>query len=395
LVDEWYLSDLSENITASLTTKRKNAEFIGSWAPYGYRKDPNNKNSLIIDPLAAHIVKKIFNLYKNGIGINKIVQILNKDQVPNPLFYKQINGEKINPNPEKKTPKRYLWSPSTVSSILHNQTYIGHLVQGKFKKANYKSKRLLRVPKEDWIIIPGSHEPIINIATWDSVQKILDSKSRISAFKPYRHLFSGKIFCGECGSRLVSSGGRSGQNTASYFVCSAHNISKEACIGSRIRSDKLEEIILQQMNQYNSRYMDPDWLGELLPSQLHWAQQKEEQLVLELDALESEKEMLKRKLDLIYSDKLDGLITSDQYLSFHSKLKDQYQTAESRSCEILILLADSSQPEPDVKQPAEPIDSDHFFDCLTRRMIEELIDSIYIYKRKKGEPQKIDIHWDF
>jgi len=122
LVDEWYLSDLSENIISSLNIKRRNAEFIGSWAPYGYRKDPNNKNTLLIDPEAAEIVKEIFEWYRNGCGINKIAQELNAGQIPNPLSYKQLKGEKINPNPDKQTGKRSLWTPTTISCILNNPT---------------------------------------------------------------------------------------------------------------------------------------------------------------------------------------------------------------------------------------------------------------------------------
>ena len=395
LVDEWYLSDLSENIISSLTIKRKNAEFIGSWAPYGYRKDPNNKNSLLIDPAAAEIIKEIFQFYKNGFGINRIAQKLNKDKVPNPLSYKQRNGEKINPNPEKSTIKRHLWTPCTISSILHNQTYIGSLVQGKYRKANYKSKKLLRVPRTDWIIIPNSHEPIIEQSTWNVVQKKLLSKYRVSASKQHHHLLIGKLFCGECGSKLISSGGRSGKRKINYLCCSSHNLSKESCIGARIESLKLEQVILNQINAFTDRYYDEKHLLQQLKIvEKHPISQKE-MLLSRLNSLGNTSAALIKKIEILYADKLDGIISAEQYIQFQQKLDEELKSIESKKQSITLELSnmDSLESKPDSEQSL--LDRYRVFTILTQDMVNELIESVYIYKRKKGEPQQIIINWDF
>ena len=394
LVDEWYLSDLSENIISSLTIKRKNAEFIGSWAPYGYRKDPNNKNSLLIDPKAAETVKEIFLLYKDGVGINRIAQRLNRNKVPNPLTYKQHNGEKINPNPEKSTLKRHLWTPSTISSILHNQTYIGHLVQGKYRKANYKSKKLLRVPKTDWIIIPNCHQPIIDQSTWNVVQKQLASKYRVSASKQHHHLLSGKLYCGECGSKLISSGGRSGQRKINYLCCSSHNLSKESCIGARIELLKLERIILNQINNLTDRFYDEKYLLQQLQLDEYNPKSREERLLSQLESLKKNCDDLTKKKMILYEDKLDGIITSEQYVEFHHKIDEESRLTEAQKQEIISDLSNIDKPEHSSDNKQSILDRYRVFPSLTQEMVE-LIESVYIYKRHKGQPQQIIINWDF
>lgn len=395
LVDEWYLSDLSENIVSSLTVKRKNAEFIGSWAPYGYRKDPDNKNALLIDPDAAGIVREIFDRYREGFGISRIARELNGKQVPNPLLYKHLKGEKINPNPERSTEKRYLWTPSSISSILHNQTYIGHLVQGKYKKASYKSKKLLRVPQSDWIVIPRSHERIIDEETWDAVQKILKAKSRVPPEKKQRHLTAGKTYCGECGSRLVSSGGRSGKRNTTYLCCSKHNLWKESCSGARIEASRLEQILLDQINSLTSRFYDEAYLLEHIDFSPLQPDSRLSRLKSGLRSIQDRLTALERKKDILYADKLDGILSNEQYKAF---LTRQETEAESLRLRRQALAAEISSMEEQEPNPACKSDIlEHFRSpgALTLDMVDQLVESVYVYKRRKGEPQKITINWNF
>lgn len=395
LVDEWYLSDMSENIISSLNTKRRNAEFIGSWAPYGYCKDPNNKNALMIDPEAAEIVKEIFRWYRNGCGINKIAKELNARLIPNPLSYKQLRGEKINPNPGKHTAKRHLWTPSTISAILHNQTYMGYLIQGKYRKASYKSKKLLRIPKSDWIIIPDCHECIIDAETWDAVQKSLISKCRVSAVRQNHHLTAGKVYCGECGSKLVSSGGRSGQRKTTYLCCSKHNLSKDACAGARIEVSRLEQILLNQINSLSSLFFDEDYLLEQIDFIPIKPPVRTARLQSELNSLQERSVSLERKKEILYSDKLEGIITYEQYMEFKNKMKVESESLLQRQLEIAaeISLMEDQDANPSCK--ADILNHFRNTSILTQDMVNQLVESLYIYKRKKGEPQQISINWNF
>ena len=393
LVDEWYLSDLSENIIAALDTKRKNAEFIGSWAPFGYRKDPENKNDLIIDPEAAAIVTEIFNLYLSGYGISRIAQFLNQKGLPNPLTYKQLHMEKINPNPERATRKRHLWTPSTVSAILHNQTYTGAMVQGKYKKASYKSKRLIRLPTSDWIIVPDSHPPIIDTETWQKVQKKLSDGSRTRGRKP-QHPLAGKVFCGECGSKLVRSGGKSGNQRVVYLCCSAHNLSHDFCPGARIETSRLERLILDELNALADQFFDEEYLIERLPKDIRksLSLSEKDDISLRLSQLEEYKRSLARKLEILYADRLDGIVDQELFILFQKKLSEELSTVEDEE-RSLKELADGklASREPDARRLA----AYRTMNVLTQEVAGEFLEAIYIFKRVKGEPQKIEIHWDF
>ena len=395
LVDEWYLSDLSENIISALNTKRRNAEFIGSWAPYGYRKNPENKNALLIDPEAAENVKMIFEWYLSGLGISKIAQKLNACQIPNPLLYKQLKGEKINPNPDKLTEKRYLWAPSAISAILHNQTYTGCLVQGKYKKASYKSKKLLRIPRSDWIVIPGCHTPIIDAETWHAVHEKLDSKCRVSPLNQHDHVTSGKVFCGECGSRLVSSGGRTGNKNTTYYCCSKHKLSKNACIGARIEAAGLEQILLNQISSLSFRYFDGAFLSEQLESVPDLLDSGKNRLETEMNSLQERFVSLKLKKEILYSDKLNGIITEKQYLDFKSRLDKESEFLALHKREILDELSLIEDKESDTSGMQAFLQNFEAPCKLTRSMVVQLVDSIYVCKHKKGEPRQITINWNF
>ncbi len=395
LVDEWYLSDLSESIISSLNTKRRNAEFIGSFTPYGYRKDPDNKNALLIDPEAAEIVKMIFGWYRSGWGLHKISQELNAGGIPNPLLYKQKKGEKINPNPQKLTETKYLWTPSTISAILHNQTYSGFLVQGKYKKASYKSKKLLRVPKSEWIVIPGCHEPIIDQETWDSVQSGLASKGRATGSGRIRNALAGKVFCGECGSRLVSSGGRSGRTGTTYLCCSKHKISKDACTGARIEYSMLEKLLLERIGALTKQYFDEEYLHN------HWEWDRfpidpgKSELASLLNAVQNRLSTLENQRNLLYYDRLEGIITREMYASYCGRLSEEKESLlqqQENLTEILSSLAAAND------SPAELIrllDGYRSPEKLLPEMANQLLESVRIFRRIKNQPQEIRITWSF
>ena len=175
LVNEWYLEDLSENIRAVLDHKRRNGRFIGSFAVYGYRKDPKDHNRLEIDEEAAETVRWIFRMACEGYGRQKIADRLNREGIPNPTKYKGGKGSSyVNGMAPDNSG---LWSRSTVGRILRNETYIGTLVQGKRQKINYKSAKLRDIPSCEWIRVQGTHEPIIEEKVFQAAQEQMRLRS--------------------------------------------------------------------------------------------------------------------------------------------------------------------------------------------------------------------------
>ena len=159
LVNEWYLEDMSDNIKSVLTNKRKNGVHIGAFALYGYMKDPNQKGHLVIDEEAAAIVREVFTLFSKGYGKTAIARMLNDREIPNPTEYKRLQGLRYK-QPTRKNST--LWKYFAISDMLINEIYIGNMVQGKYGSVSYKTKQNKPRPKEEWYVVEGTHEPIID-----------------------------------------------------------------------------------------------------------------------------------------------------------------------------------------------------------------------------------------
>ncbi len=174
LINEWYLEDMSENIKSVLSDRRRAGKHIGSFALYGYKKDPEQPGKLICDYEAAAVVRKVFSLFSEGNTMAKIAQILNDEGIPSPKEYKRCKGEKYkNSNKDKS-----LWRYPAISSMLRNEMYIGNMVQGKFASVSYKTKKNRPVSRENWFVVKNTHEAIIDKKTWDRVQGLLSHSSR-------------------------------------------------------------------------------------------------------------------------------------------------------------------------------------------------------------------------
>ncbi len=174
LINEWYCEEISQNIRAVFKKKMELGQFLGPYAPYGYKKDKNDKHKLIIDENTAPIVKKIYNMYIEGMGYKKIADSLTNNRVDTPSFYKKSLGiDKIHNNSIKN-----VWSENTIAKILKNQTYTGRVVQGREKKLSYKSKKVILLPSNEWIISKKVNPEIIDDITFERVQKIIMTKRK-------------------------------------------------------------------------------------------------------------------------------------------------------------------------------------------------------------------------
>ena len=173
MINEWYSEDLSENIRAVFQRKMRDGQFLGPFAPYGYKKDPSDRHKLIIDETAAQVVRQIFALYLQGNGCTKIASILTSQENLPPSAHKTAQGHNFkNPNCDNKS----AWSHNTVKRILRNPTYIGQLVQGRERKLSYKSKKVVLAPKNEWVIVDKNHDPIVDRQSFDAVQNLLNKK---------------------------------------------------------------------------------------------------------------------------------------------------------------------------------------------------------------------------
>ena len=246
LVNEWYLEDLSENVRAVLRHKQVTGQFIGSFAPYGYAKDPCDHNHLVVDPQAAPVVQRIFRMALQGYGDAGIACALNREGLPSPALYKRLQGQMAY-LPSSSAAAQGLWSAASVRMILGRQAYIGNLVQGVHRKVSYKSAKIRAVPKSQWVTVPGTHEPLIDRADFELVQLMRQTGRPAPRRSPAGPL-AGLVRCACCGG-LMCVNGRAAAGRAGYrdFRCALHKRAPHRCAANSVSAAALQTMVLQKM----------------------------------------------------------------------------------------------------------------------------------------------------
>lgn len=390
LVNEWYCEDISEAIKSVFKLKQQQGKFIGSFPSFGYQKDPNIKNKLIIDPEASEIVKMIFNWYLKGYGIKQITYLLNEKQIPNPTKYKQLNGDKyINASMKDNYG---LWNKTTVKRILRNEIYIGSMVQHKSEKLNYKSSKKISVQKNKWVVVENTHEPIIDKKKFSLVQNKLNSNTK-STGTGQPHIFAGKVRCSDCASTMQKSTNNKG-NT--YLRCKLYCIApkKKLCKSHSINLNKLENLVTEKVKCYINTLNEDGVTAKLMEQ----ANTKDKINVLEKQLKKVKKEIEDRDIALrnLYIDKIRQVISEEQFSKFNNSFSNEkiYLVQKQQMIEATIEQITSSLNN--IDKYKEIVRKYKCFDKLTHIMVSELIDYIEIgEKNKKTKEHKIKIHWLF
>ena len=387
LVNEWYLEDMSENIRSVLTNRRENGFHIGAFALYGYQKDPEKKGHLIIDEEAAAVVREVFTLFSQGYGKTAIARILNDRGIPNPTEYKRIHGLRYQQPKQKNST---LWKYSAIADMLINEIYIGNMVQGKYGSVSYKTKQNKPRPKELWYRVEGTHEAIIDRELWNRVQSIIREKA-----KPFSTgsigLFVRKVRCANCGYTMRSSKNR-GKH---YLQCSNRHIAKDACIGAFISVDKLERIVIDELNRLSSEYLNQDELERGIEFSDSIRSQKQ-RLLSDFAIWRKKIDECTKAIRDLYLDKVKGILSELDFISLtkefsseKSHLEQHVKEGQERleELEARIMAGDNRR---------ELIERYTNLTHLTREMVEVLIDYIVIGKRQPGEKSPpVEIHWNF
>ncbi len=387
LVNEWYLEDMSENIRSVLTNRRQNGFHIGAFALYGYKKDPDQKGHLIIDEEAAAIVREVFTLFSQGHGKTAIARMLNDRGIPNPTEYKRLHGLRYQQPKQKNST---LWKYFAIADMLENEIYIGNMVQGKYGSISYKSKQNKPRPKAEWYRVEGTHEPIIDRDLWDRVQTLLGQRA-----KPFRGgsigLFARKVRCANCGYTMRSSKNR-GRH---YLQCSSRHVAKDACIGSFISVEKLEQIVLSELNRLSAEYLNKDELERNIQFCGN-PQNKKKQLQRAAESYQKKINEYAKGIRELYLDKVKGIITERDYLDMTREFSAEKERLEclTENCRQQIAELDTRLAAGDNRKAI--VEQYANLQHLTREMVEALIDYIAVDKRIPGTSDvPVEIHWKF
>lgn len=377
VMNDEYCRDISNKVRSSLDRKRSKGEFIGSFASYGYMKDPDDHHHLIVDPVAAEVVKNIFDWFLQGMSIIGIAKRLNHMGIPNPSAYKRQCGLNY------KHPAGQLdsaWPDSSVKRVLKNRLYVGDMVQNKNRTKSYKVQVSVAVPEEKWVIVPNMHEAIIDREKFETVQQLLMRDTRTSPGINHVSIFAGYIRCADCLRAMGKKSVAQSYGKYHYYVCQTfRKAGRNLCTKHTIREKQLYDAVLATIQSQIDLAVSMDQLVNDLKSQNVRAA-KSSRLEKMLQLKEEEYEKVSRcRIDL-YPDWKAGILSKDEYLSLKAKIGEQLEQIE---------IAIANIKEEISKYQSAPVSENRFISSflryrniqvLTREVIVELIEMIYVHE---------------
>ena len=377
VMNDEYCRDISNKVRSSLDRKRSKGEFIGSFASYGYMKDPDDHHHLIVDPVAAEVVKNIFDWFLQGMSIIGIAKRLNHMGIPNPSAYKRQCGLNY------KHPAGQLdsaWPDSSVKRVLKNRLYVGDMVQNKNRTKSYKVQVSVAVPEENWVIVPNMHEAIIDREKFETVQQLLMRDTRTSPGINHVSIFAGYIRCADCLRAMGKKSVAQSYGKYHYYVCQTfRKAGRNLCTKHTIRKKRLYDAVLATIQSQIDLAVSMDQLVNDLKSQNVRAA-KSSRLEKMLQLKEEEYEKVSRcRIDL-YPDWKAGILSKDEYLSLKAKIGEQLEQIE---------IAIANIKEEISKYQSAPVSENKFISSflryrniqvLTREVIVELIEMIYVHE---------------
>lgn len=389
--NEMYVKDISSKIRRTLAYKREQGQFIGSFAPYGYRIDPEDKHHLVIDEETAPVVRLIFDMYVSGSGYRKIVQKLNDEGIVSPTEYKRQKGSKyVNCNADSSS-ARGLWTQSTVARILVNEMYTGTLVQGKSHHISYKNKKRKKVEKADWVRIPDAHEAIIDTETWSRTQERISSHTRAGRGTQELSPLSGKVRCAVCGRPMKRNVYYNKAKTIRYYglQCAAYKSGAMNCTNrSSISGLVLERKILEELNAIIEQYCQSEkiQLTDIYAEQLIELEKK-------LSALNDKQCSAKDRLLKMYKDKLDGTISEEDYALFRQSLINEEQKLSEQTESVRQQLEEWRKRQENAVGQGTITEKYTRFHKLDHSIADEFIELIEIDAPDENGGREIHIHW--
>ncbi len=399
LVDEWYLEDSSKNIRGVFKAKMKAGQFLGSFPPYGYIKDPNDKHKLIIDEEAAKIVRRIYSLYLKGNGTHLIAQILTKEAIARPSEYMKEKYKNFSlPN----TSKYSLWGHTTINRILRNPVYIGRLEQGKETTVSYKDKTRIYVDEKDWIVVEDTHESIISKKDFYEVQKLLDLKRRNKKDQGKTHIFATKVKCLHCGGSMVRSTTRTrnGQHKDiqyAYLKCKNNTLGGNLICNykNRISYKDLYEYVEVEFIKVMGIYKENQLATQATLSQIKKIDYIEEirNIQTSLNNIEIDIRSREKALADLYMDKSRGIVSDDDYVIISSTIKEEGELLEKRKNEAKKRLEEIKRSKDEKADLKKVVDKYLKTYELTHEIVVETINYIEIGSNEDGQSRQINIYW--
>ena len=324
IMNDMYAKDISKKIKSVKRDKQRKGQFIGGKPVYGYKMHPTEKNKIVIDEEVAPVVRRIFALALSGMSCRNIATLLNQEGVPTPATYANLPVA-------RPGPYTGLWSSERISDMLQNETYIGNMVQGRSVKISYKSKKCLRQDPANWVVVEGTHEPLVDAETFRKVRLLVSSRKHTRS-RTYDFLLKGLIFCHECGYPLAVLNRKNARGEdVLYFVCRTYQRFTKAgvCTCHSIKEKTVTDAVIAKVREVCRSYLNPDELFPVAREAVENAR-KQSGLEMELQTLQSKIDSLTANLDRMYTDRLSGLLPEADFQRIFGRIKLEREQLEEK-----------------------------------------------------------------
>lgn len=383
--------------------KKKSAEqgkFMGSQAPYGYMKSPEDKHILIIDEEAAFFVRRLFNDFANGDSARMIADRLNREGISTPRFYHYEKEGRTNPLSEQKN----VWGSATITQLLKNQAYIGNMVQGKRQVVSFKTKKMRTVSPENWIVVENTHEPLVEKELWDRVQEKFNRHHHTVVRRTKNDmigLYSGLIKCADCGMPLAYMRKQLKNSEKGVYRCSKYNNNgSKACSSHYIDEDYISTFILNDIRNYANLAVTQ---REDLANRLYKALKKNNRgeingIKTKIKAVEKRLFELNDRIKCVYEDKCTGKMPEDIALELMKEFSEEKTNLEKKLPVLKNDLLDMSETENNIDDWLNMISQYENITELDRETVFGLVESITVYEKDRTTnpvTQEIKIEYRF
>lgn len=386
IMNEWYAKDISKKMKSAIKTKGNSGKHTNPNPPYGYKKDPIDKNIWCIDQEAAEVVREIFSLCMQGFGPTQIARKLTDRGIDTPKIHAQKLGRKVTIRPNEMP---YEWADQTVSAILGYWEYLGYTVNFKTKKKSFKSKRILLIPSDEWQVYKDTQEPIIDEETFWAVQKIREGKchlDRLGNPSP----FSGMLYCGDCGHKLYLRRQRNPKQK-DYFVCSIYRKKRKYfCTSHFIRLEDIEKIVLQELREVTkfAREHQKEFLEAAKKRSMQETAKVQYENKTELEKVIRRSKEIDNIIQRLYEDNLSGKIADERFEKLSITYENEQETLQEKIDYLKKELASATEEAQSVDRFIKLVNKYTEITEIDSEILRTFIEKILVYEAEEVNGEK-------
>lgn len=384
--NEWYARDTSKKIRAVFKAKGNSGKHLTNNPPFGYKKDSNDKDKWIVDEEAAATVKRIFEMFSNGVRMPEIARKLTQEKVETPTLYNLKHGIKIRRTSEFPE----IWSNATIKGILDQIAYAGHTVNFQTTKKSYKNKKQVRLPKEGWVIYRNTQEAIIDEKTFETVQQMRNVRRAYTKFNE-PNMFSGLLFCADCGNRLTIQRVAKNRNMDNFTCATYRKKKKGLCSSHRILVSELTEVVksdLQKVCEYVFLH-EKEFTDEYLSGSKKETEKFQSKTKTEIKRLSERQEEIGKIIRKLYEDNVCGRITDERFDFLAKSYEDEGNDLKQKILELQYALSASVQDEEKLSKFLKVVKTYMKIQELTPEILNSFIEKIYIGETERYDGRKM------